>query len=346
MKAEDFAAWLSAISGMSEAQRAEALAALEKAGAGGDAAAASAKQGRASAAPGGRAWNDRRRAGRGSGVSPLRGPRDRRLGPLARAFAVPLQELRAHLQRADQDADGASAQEGEMARSRARDDRGQEPGEDRGALRRPSDDGVPLAASVSARACQRQAAKLERDRRSGRNLHPRILQGPLVRSAAQGAQSAAERPGIRAFIRTTFPSSSPATGRARPSTRSCLRSTALRWAPRSPESSRRAIISSATAARRSPLSPAEPGFPSTPCPRRESRPPRRRTCTSTTSTPITAVSSNGSTASTASPPRTCPIISVGGALSKPGRQTRTAKLDQRRYRKRAIPTDNAIRAKR
>jgi sugar lactone lactonase YvrE len=32
-----------------------------------------------------------------------------------------------------------------------------------------------------------------------------------------------------AFIRTTFPFSSPATGRARPSTRSCLRSTALRW---------------------------------------------------------------------------------------------------------------------
>src|ERR1700721_2374359 len=65
-------------------------------------------------------------------------------------------------------------------------------------------------------------------------------------------------------------------------------------------------------------SPVEPGLPSTPCRRRESRPPRRRTCTSTTSTPITAVSSNGSTASTASPPRTCPIISVGGALSKPG----------------------------
>ena len=46
--------------------------------------------------------------------------------------------------------------------------------------------------------------------------------------------------------------------------------------------------------------------------------PRRRTCISKTSTLITAVSSNGSTASTASPPRTCPIISVGGALSKPG----------------------------
>ena len=55
-----------------------------------------------------------------------------------------------------------------------------------------------------------------------------------------------------------------------------------------------------------------------PCRRRESRHPRRRTCTSTTSTPTTAALSSGSTASTASPPRTCPIISVGGALSKPG----------------------------
>jgi transposase-like protein len=55
-----------------------------------------------------------------------------------------------------------------------------------------------------------------------------------------------------------------------------------------------------------------------PCRRRESRRPRRRTCTSTTSTPTTAVSSSGSTASTASPPRTCPIISVGGVRSKPG----------------------------
>jgi hypothetical protein len=55
-----------------------------------------------------------------------------------------------------------------------------------------------------------------------------------------------------------------------------------------------------------------------PCLRRESPPPTRPTCTSTTSTPTTAASSNGSTASTASPPRTCPTISVGGALSKPG----------------------------
>jgi hypothetical protein len=69
----------------------------------------------------------------------LRGPRNRRLGPLTRSFAVSLQELRAHVQRADQDADGASAQEGPLARSRPSDDRGQEPDEDRGALRRSSE---------------------------------------------------------------------------------------------------------------------------------------------------------------------------------------------------------------
>ena len=46
--------------------------------------------------------------------------------------------------------------------------------------------------------------------------------------------------------------------------------------------------------------------------------PRRPTCTSTTSTPTTAASNSGSTASTASPPRTCQTISDGAALSKPG----------------------------
>jgi len=47
------------------------------------------------------------------------------------------------------------------------------------------------------------------------------------------------------------------------------------------------------------------------------------TCTSTMSTPTTAVSSSGSTASTASPQRTCPIISAGGAPSKPGANNST-----------------------
>ncbi|HEY3623275.1 MAG TPA: IS1595 family transposase [Roseiarcus sp.] len=55
-----------------------------------------------------------------------------------------------------------------------------------------------------------------------------------------------------------------------------------------------------------------------PCPRQENPLPKPRICTSTTSTPTTAASSNGSTASTASPQRTCPTTSDGGAPSKPG----------------------------
>ena len=45
MKVEDFAAWVAAISGMSEDQRREAMVALEKASVVGGAAAASAKKG-------------------------------------------------------------------------------------------------------------------------------------------------------------------------------------------------------------------------------------------------------------------------------------------------------------
>jgi len=58
MKAEDFAAWLAAISGMSSAQRAEAFARLEKAGAGGRPGGGvfRARAGQAGAS-GGRAWN-------------------------------------------------------------------------------------------------------------------------------------------------------------------------------------------------------------------------------------------------------------------------------------------------
>ena len=110
MKVEDFAAWLSAISGMSEDQRREAMVALEKASVVGARLQLPPRRA-ASAAAGGRARNDRRRARGGSGVSPLRGPRI--VGGAARMVAaVSLQELRAHLQYADQDADGASAQEG------------------------------------------------------------------------------------------------------------------------------------------------------------------------------------------------------------------------------------------
>jgi hypothetical protein len=345
MKAEDFAAWLLAISGMSEGQRREAMAALEKASGVGGAAAASAKKG---------GKRSRREDALGTtGVERVAAQgcphcAAREVVGWGRSHGLlrfRWQELRTHLQCADQDADGASAQEGEMAGSRARDDRGQKPGEDRSAVRRPSDDGLPLAPSVSARPCKRQAAKLERDRRSGRNLHPRILQGPLVRPAEKGLESAAERPGMQAFIKTTFPSLSPATGRARPSTRSCLRSTALRWKQRSPGSSRRAIISSATAARRSPLSLAKPGFrsmartragkadPQGASPAHQQRQRRPR--------PSQAVAQPLQRRRHQDPAQLSWLATRPRSL---GRPTRPANLDQRRHRKRSIPTAYDIRA--
>ena len=55
-------------------------------------------------------------------------------------------------------------------------------------------------------------------------LNPSKAGGPICR--AKRANGAA-RPGIRGPIRTIFPSSSPATGRVRPSTPSCPRSTGL-----------------------------------------------------------------------------------------------------------------------
>ena len=58
-------------------------------------------------------------------------------------------------------------------------------------------------------------------------LDPSRAAGPTCRARRV---SEAERPGIRAPIRTTFPSSSPATGKARPSTLYCRRTTT----PRSP----------------------------------------------------------------------------------------------------------------
>ena len=61
MTAEDFAAWLAAISGMSSGQRAEAFATLEKAGPGGaDGVRESSGQGRGKRGRRGRAWNDER----------------------------------------------------------------------------------------------------------------------------------------------------------------------------------------------------------------------------------------------------------------------------------------------
>jgi hypothetical protein len=82
MKAEDFAAWLSAISGMNEGQRTEAIAALEKASAVGAEGGGSAKK--AGSAAGGRTGGGARNRPASSAsplrLSPLREPRGRQLG--------------------------------------------------------------------------------------------------------------------------------------------------------------------------------------------------------------------------------------------------------------------------
>ena len=231
MRAEEFLTWLSAIAGLSGEQRRQALQRLTKADGGLALREKALRLAKAASAGGGRTRLERRAGGK-PGLSPLRWPRDRRLGPLERAVAVPLQELRAHVQWVDQNAHGAPAQEGALARSCPGDDRGPEPGEDRETLRRPSDHRLPLAPSVSPRARRRQTSNVERNCRGGSDLHSRILQRPLVRPAAQGSANGAEQPGIPALIRTTLPSSSPATGRGRPSMPFCRRTTAPRSRPR------------------------------------------------------------------------------------------------------------------
>ena len=198
MKVEDFAAWLSAISGMSEDQRREAMVALEKASVVGGAAAASAKKeggkrGRQEDAAQERLGVERVAAqgcphcagreivgwGRSHGLLRFR------CKSCGRTFNTLTRTPMAHLRKKDRWLDHARAMiEGK-------------PGEDRGARAGdPSDDGVSLASPVSARPCKRQAPGLERDRRSGRNLRsrdPSRADGPTCR---EGAKARQERPGI------------------------------------------------------------------------------------------------------------------------------------------------------
>ena len=343
MKVEDFAAWLSAISGMSEDQRREAMVALEKASVVGGAAAASAKKG------GKRGRQEDALGTTGvervaaQGCPHCAGREIVGWGRSHGLFAVSLQELRAHLQYADQDADGASAQEGPLARSRARDDRGQEPGQDRGALRNRSDDGVSLASSVSARPCKRQAPELERNCRSGRNLRSRILQGPTVRPAEKGAK--ARRNG-----QASWPSPGQHSHPRRP--RPELRTFDAILAQVDGASVSLALAgivtpgnhligdggkAIATFARRagiafhtvpSPGSPPPLAAPAHQQRQRLSRPSQ------TMAQPLQRRRHQ-------EPAQLSRLAARSRSL---GRQTRTAKLDQRRYRKRTIPTDNAIRA--
>jgi Homeodomain-like domain len=145
------------------------------------------------------------------------------------------------------------------------------------------------------------------------DLHPRILQGPVIRSAAKGAKARWKGPAIQAFIRITFPSSSRATGKGAtfdavlPQVDGVSVRTALAGVVTVNHrigDGGRAIAAFARKA----------GIPfHGPCPRPESRPARRLICTSTTSTPITAVSSKGWSLSKPSQPKTCQAISAGDA---------------------------------
>ena len=128
-------------------------------------------------------------------------------------------------------------------------------------LRRSSDDRLSLASPVSRLACDGQAQSADRHRRGRRDLPPRNpsrAAGPICPASRASVE---DRPNIPASIRKTFPFSFRATARARPSTRSCLRSTALRSAQRWPASSRAKIIWSAMAAEPSPPSRARRNSP-------------------------------------------------------------------------------------
>ena len=228
MKVEDFAAWLAAISGMSEDQRREAMVALEKASVVGGAAAASAKKGgkrgrqedalgttgvERVAAQGCPHCAGREIVGWGRSHGLLRF----RCKSCGRTFNTLTKTPMAHLRKKDRWLDHARAMiEGKSLAKTA-------------ALCEIH----PTTAFRWRHRFLRAPASdkprgLRGNRRSGRNLrsrNPSRADGPTCRERREGA---AERPGILAFTRTTFPSSSPATGTAPPSTRSWPRSTALR----------------------------------------------------------------------------------------------------------------------
>ena len=302
MKAEDFAAWLSAISGMSEGQRWEAMAALEKASVVGGAAGASAKKGAKRsrqedalgttgvervAAQGCPHCAGREVVGWGRSHGLLRF----RCKSCGRTFNALTKTPMAHLRKKEKWLDHARAMiEGKSLAKTA-------------ALC-----GVhPTTAFrwrhrfLRAPASDKEGSS-RRTKPSSSNLSRAA--GPICRARRANE---VERPGMPAFIKTTFPFSSPATGTAAtfdailPQVDGASVSLALAGVVTPGNhligDGGKAI---ATFARRA-------GIPFHGlCRRRESRHPWRRTCTSTTSTPITAVLSSGSTASTASPPRTCP----------------------------------------
>ena len=126
---------------------------------------------------------------RGHRLSALRRPAPGALGSGQRFAALPLRRLPAHLQRADRNLAGASAQEGRVGGSgRGVDDRGKHRQSGK-AVRGGPHHGVPLAAPVPRGAGGRQAEPAERRRRGGRDPHPGVVQGEASGSAASGAQT-------------------------------------------------------------------------------------------------------------------------------------------------------------
>ena len=135
--------------------------------------------------------------------------------------------LRAHVQRPHLKRRWRICARRNAGRPCAGDDRRQKLGENGRALRRSSDHGFSFGEIIGSSGAP-AAHKLRMLRgivEADETFRPRILQGPVVRSAAQGAQTRRNGP-IRASTRATSPFSSSATGKARLSTRSCLRSTA------------------------------------------------------------------------------------------------------------------------
>ena len=260
-------------------------------------------------------------------------------GVVRRAFAVSLQELPAHVQRADQNADGASAQEGEMARSRARDDRGQEPGEDRGALRRPSDNRLPLAASVSSRAGRQQASNLSESSKRTKPSSSNPSKA-TVRSAAQARKrgGTARHPGsyqdnipiLVARDRTGAPR------RHLPQVDSALIDLAYRRSSPRHHPHRRWRQGDRRFARKTRI----------PLPRRavagQTDPRSATSAHQQRQRLLTAASSNGSTASTASPPKPAKYLGWRRALEAWDQPPPPKWINA--HRKWTISTTNAIRA--
>ena len=227
MKAEDFAAWLSAISGMNEGQRTEAIAALEKASAvgaeGGGSAKKASKRGRQKDALG--TTSHERVAAQGCphcagrevvGWGRSHGLLRFRCKSCGRTFNALTKTPMAHLRKKEKWLDHARAMI----------------------------EGKSLTKTAQLCGVHPTTAFRWRHRflRAPAVNKPRSLSGiveadeTFVLESFKGRWSdlprpcranEAARPGIRGPTRTIFPFSSPATGRARPSTRSCLRSTGL-----------------------------------------------------------------------------------------------------------------------